>query len=168
VRIRGPRDLARLSSRSQSAFANAAEVVSGARRHGFTIAQEVDIQQSLGLRISVATVVRYLGHDLERDSRGALVPKPTDRSYHGDMRVTSTQGVLARPLRGSNVRRLVSEHASAVRAYLNGRDPHEARLREFEGKRAGGLLLETDPDQLEFLQDQGELDYLDLYVEVGG
>jgi hypothetical protein len=167
VRIRGPRDLARLSARSQEAFLNAAEVVTEARRNGTTIAQELERQRRQGVRVSRASVRRYFGHDLERGPGGWIVPKLSDRSYHGDLRVISTEGVLPRSLRGSGARRLVAEHANAVKAYLRGDDPDGEGLGPFSGRRVGGVELETDRDQLDELWRQGELDDFSdgLYVD---
>jgi hypothetical protein len=166
-RIRGPRDLARLSARSREAFANAAQVVTDARRHGTSIGDEVERKRAQGVRISRETVRRYFGQDLERQ-RGRLVPKQSDRSYHGDMLVLSTDGVIARPLRGSNVRRLVAEHANAVRGYLNGDDPDGEGLQRFAGRRVGGVVLQADPAGIDLLALSGEYEFLDLYADVAG
>lgn len=165
LRIRGPQDLARLSRRSQEAFLNSAEVVSEARRKGTTIAQEVERLRRQGEQVSRASVRRYFGDDLERGPGGWAVPKPADRSYHGDLRVISTEGVVARPLRGSRARQLVAEHANAVKVYLRGDDPDGEGLDRFSGRRVGGVELETDRDQLEELERRGELDDFILYVD---
>ena len=37
-------------------------------------------------------------------------------------------------------------------------------LRQFEGKRVGGIELATDPDLIEEYLRQGELDIDDIYV----
>jgi hypothetical protein len=161
VYVRGSRDLARLRPRSQEAFFNAAEAISEARRRGTTIAAEVERLQQNGIRVSRYGVRRYFGDDLERGPGGWLVPKRSDRSYHGRMLVTSTKGVLARPVHGSRARSLVAEHANAVKRYLNTGETNQ--LERFRGKHVAGLVLETDPDALDDLQRAGELDFLDLY-----
>jgi hypothetical protein len=163
--IRGPRDLAKLPPRSREAFANAAEVVSEARRRGTTIAEEVERLQGRGVRVSRYSVRRYFEHDLERGPGGYSVPKPSDRSYHGNLQIVSTEGVVARPVRGSKARTLVSDHANAVRDYLHGRDPDGEGLLRFRGKRVAGVELETDPGRLQLLRDAGELDDYELYAE---
>lgn len=169
VRIRGPRDLAGLSPRSREAFLNAAEVVSEARRRQTTIADEVARLHGQGVRVSRASVRRYFGHDLERGPGGRSVPKRADRSYHGDLWVISTEGVVARPVRGSRARELVSAQAHAVQRYLQGDDPDGEGLERFEGRRVAGVELETDRDRLDELFRRGEFDdFLDLYVERGG
>ncbi len=169
VRIHGPKDLARLSPRSREAFANAAEAVSEARRRGTTIAAEVERLRTSGVRVSRESVRRYFGHDLERGPGGWSVPRKADRSYHGDLWVVSTGGVVAHPVRGSNARRLVSEHANAVRRYLQGDDPEGEGLRRFQGRRVAGVALEIDLDRLVELERLGEFDdFLDLYVDRGG
>jgi hypothetical protein len=157
-----------LSPRSREAFVNAAQVVTDARRRETSIAAEVELKRDLGVRISQATVVRYFGHDLERGRRGQLVPKPSDRSYHGDMLVLSSDGVVARPLRGSKARSLVAEHANAVRAYLNGEDPDGDGLERFAGRRVGGVLLQADTVGIDLLALSGEYEFLDLYADVAG
>jgi hypothetical protein len=168
VRIRGPRDLQRLRPRSREAFANAAEVVSETRRRGTTIAHEVERMRRQGLRVSRGSVRRYFGHDLERGPGGWSVAKQSDRSYHGDLRIVSTGGVVERPVRGSRARTLVAEHANAVRRYLHGDDPEGEGLRRFKGRRVAGVELETDLDRLDGLQRQGEFDeFLDLYADRG-
>jgi hypothetical protein len=165
LRIRGPKDLARLSPRSQEAFLNAAEAVSEARRNHTTIAQEVERLRRQGVQVSRESVRRYFGHDLERGPGGWSVPRPADRSYHGDLQVISTEGVVPRPLRGSRRRRLVAEHANAVKAYLRGDDPDGDGLDRFSGRPVGGVELETDRDRLEELERRGELDDFVLYVD---
>lgn len=165
LRIRGPKDLARLPVRSQEAFLNSAEVVSESRRKRTTIAQEVERLRRQGEHVSRESVRRFFGHDLERGPGGWSVPKPADRSYHGDLQVISTDGVVARPLRGSRARQLVAEHANAVKAYLRGDDPDGEGLDRFSGLRVGGVELETDRDQLEELERRGELDDFILYVD---
>jgi hypothetical protein len=168
IRISGPRDLAKMSPRSREAFANAAQVVTDARRRGISIREEIELKRDQGVRISFETVVRYFGHDLERGRRGRLVPKPSDRSYHGDMLVLSTEGAVARPLRGSKTRSLVAEHANAVRAYLNRHDPDGDGLERFVGKRVGGVALQTDLAAIELAELSGEYEFLDLYADVAG
>lgn len=168
VRIRGPRDLARLRPRSQEAFANAAEAVSEARRKGTTVAHEVERMRARGIPVSRASVRRYFGDDLERGPGGWSVPKRADRSYHGDLMVISTEGKVEAPVRGSRARTLVSEHANAVGRHLGGDDPDGEGLRRFRGRRVGGYELETDPDRLQRLFETGELDDFELYAARAG
>jgi hypothetical protein len=164
--VRGPRDLEQLSPRSREAFLSAGEVVSEARRHGTTIAHEVERLRAQGVRVSRGDVRRYFGHDLERGPGGWSVPKKADRSYHGDMRIVSTEGVVVRPVRGSRARTLIADHANAVRRYLRGYDPDGDGLERFVGRRVAGVELETDRDRLDELWRQGEFDdFLDLYVD---
>ena len=159
--IRGPADLARLRPRSREAFFNAAEAVSEARRKGTTVAAEVERLQRSGVRVSRYAVRRYFGRDLARGSGGWAVPKAVDRSYHGDINITSTEGLIPRPVRGSKARRLVSEHANAVKHYLSTGETQQ--LERFRGKRPAGLTLEIDPEKLDLLERAGEFDFLDLY-----
>lgn len=164
-KIRGPKDLARLSPRGQESFLNSAEAVTEARRNRTTIAHEVERLRRQGEQVSRESVRRFFGQDLERGPGGWSVPKPADRSYHGDLQVISTKGVVARPLRGSRARQLVAEHANAVKAYLRGDDPGGEGLERFGGRRVAGVELETDRDRLEELERRGELDDFILYVD---
>jgi hypothetical protein len=158
--------LARLSERDRESFHRSAEVVSEARRRGTTIATEVDRLRGKGAQVSRQSVRRFFGHDLHRGPGGWSVPNAEDRSYHGDMVIISTEGKVERPVCGSKARRLVAEHANAVRAFLHG-DSDGDELKRFAGRRVGGVELETDPDRLEQLAYTGEVEFLDLYVEVG-
>jgi hypothetical protein len=168
-RIRGPRDLATLHARSQEAFLNAAEALSEARREQRTIAEQVASMRARGIRVSRYSVRHYFAHDLERGPGGWSVPKKADRSYHGDLWIVSTEGVVERPVRGSRARTLVSEHANAVQRYLTKQDPEGDGLRHFVGRRVAGVELEIDPDRLDGLQRQGDFDdFLDIYVDRGG
>jgi hypothetical protein len=168
TRIKGPRDLARLPSRSRETFLGSAEAVSEARRKGTTIAAEVERLRRQRVRVSRYSVRRYFADDLERGPGGWSVPKPSDRSYHGDLLVTSTDGVVARPVRGSRARSLVAEHANAVQRYLRGGDPEGEGLDRFVGRRVAAVELETDLDRIDELHQRGEFDdFLDLYVDRG-
>ena len=166
-RVRGPRDLARLSESQREVFFNSAEAIAEARRRGTTVAAEVERLRARGVRVSRASVRRFFGHDLERGPGGWAVAKPSDRSYHGDLRIVSTEGLVERPVRGSNARRLVSAHANSVQRYLRGGDPDGEGLARFRGRRAGGVELETDRDRLDELQRRGEFDDFDLYADRG-
>jgi hypothetical protein len=167
IRIKGLRDFEHLRPRSREAFLAAGEVISEARRGGTTIAAEVARLQREGVRVSGYSVKRYFAHDLERGPGGRLVPKPADRSYHGDLQIISTEGKVERAVRGSRARTLASDHANAVQSYLRGRDPEGEGLQRFRGRRVAGVELATDLDQLDELQRQGEFDDFTLYLERG-
>ena len=115
-----------------------------------------------GVHVTRESVRRFFGQDLERGPGGWSVPKPSDRSYHGDMRIISTDGLVVRPVRGSRARKVVAEHANAVQAFLLGLDDGE-QLRRFRGRRVGGVELQTDLDRLEQEGARGELEFLELY-----
>ena len=119
-----------------------------------------------GVRVSRYSIRRYFGADLERGPGGRLVPKAADRSYHGDLLVISTEGVVARPVRGSQARSEIAEHANAIARYLRGEDPTGEGLLPFRGRRRAGVELETDLRRLDLLQSSGELDDFELYAEV--
>jgi hypothetical protein len=167
-RIRGPKDLGGLSPRDRELFAGSAYVMNESQRRRTSIAEEVRRARAKGYRVTRGSVRRFFQHDLERGPGGYSYAKQSDRSYHGDLRVVSTEGVVERPVRGSNARRLVSQHANAVRGYLEGDDPAGEGLVRFAGNRVGGVELETDRDRLDLLRARGEFDdFLDLYVDRG-
>jgi hypothetical protein len=142
--------------------------MSESQRRGTPAYDEVDRARQKGLRISRDSLRRYFGHDLERGPGGRIYAKKSDRSYHGDLRIVSTEGVVERPVRGSNARRLASEHANAVQRFLRGFDPGGEALERFARKRVGGVELETDLDRLAELERRGDFDdFLDLYTERG-
>jgi hypothetical protein len=159
--------LARLRPRSRRVFSLAAEVVSEARRTGQTIAETVEAFRRRGLPASRYGVGRYFAQDVERGRGGFLVAKPADRSYHGDLLIISTEGVVRRPVRGSRARTLAAAHAAANAVYLRGDDPGGEGLRRFHGRRVAGVELETDLDRLDLLQDSGQLDDFELYAVEG-
>jgi hypothetical protein len=142
--------------------------MSESQRRGAPIGDEIARAQRKGMRVSWSSVRRYFGHDLERGAGGRTFAKKSDRSYHGDLRIVSTDGVVERPVRGSNARRLASEHANAVRRFLRGLDPEAEGLERFAGKRVGGVELETDPARLAEIERRGDFDdFLDLYADRG-
>jgi hypothetical protein len=160
IRIPGPKALAALSAPSQQTFYAGGEAVSYSRRHGVPIRQAIEDLNSEGVPATWYGVRRYHGHDLIRGPRGALYAASSDRSYHGDMKIVSTGGVVVRPVRGSRARTRVANHANAIQASLLG---DSSALRSFRGQRVAGVELEADPDVIARLSASGELDPFDLY-----
>jgi hypothetical protein len=119
-----------------------------------------------GIRVSRASVRKFFGHDLERGPGGWSVPRNADRSYHGDLLIIATVGVVARPVRGSDARTEIAEHANAVARYLRGDDPSGEGLLPFRSRRRAGVEFETDLARLDLLQASGALDDFELYAEV--
>ena len=106
-----------------------------------------------------ANVKRYASDSLIKVD-GRYQTKP-DRSYRR-MSVLSVDGVVDIDTRGSRVRSTIGSHWNAVRQF--GATGDVALLEPFEGNRVGGVLLETDPDQIEEYLRQGGLDIDDIYV----
>jgi hypothetical protein len=153
--VRNAREEARLRPIEREARARALEARALMSREGLTLSQAATRAGT-----TPGTVLRYVGPALElRGHR--YVARKADRLYRR-MLVTSTRGVVAADVRGSNAARLIAQHANAVRRYLDGRAGPEA-LTRFRGKRVGGFELETDPEALEALARGGEFDFLDLY-----
>ena len=107
-----------------------------------------------------AIVKRYASELLVKDG-GRYSATPSDRSYQR-MSVLSVNGVVDIDTRGSRVRSLIGRHWNAIRLFGSIGDVDV--LAPFVGKRAGGIELASDPDQIEEYLSQGELDVEDIYV----
>jgi hypothetical protein len=80
-----------------------------------------------------------------------------------EMRTVTTEGVeMVVPL-SDHEASLIGRHANAVKAFINTGDVDA--LVPFRGLTVGGRRLETDPDELESLARDSELDYEDIYEE---
>jgi hypothetical protein len=106
------------------------------------------------------TVRRYAGDSLVRQGRRYMA-KPSDCSYQR-MSVLSTDGVVDIDVRGSRARSLVGRHWNAIRRFAATGDV--GALTPFEGKRVGGAVLATDPDQIEEFLRRREIDIDDIYI----
>lgn len=153
-------DLRALPPRSQMAYERVLEALALARYDNLTI------RTAAGQAgVSVSTVRRYAGDAIERDAFGRLVAKDADRLLRL-MHVTTPEGGLLLPVRGSRVASAVAQHANAIRRFLSTGDM--SGLARFEGKRIAGHALETDPDRLERMALQGEIDWLSIYERQAG
>jgi hypothetical protein len=107
-----------------------------------------------------AAVLRHAGSALEREG-GRYRPKPGDRLLRV-MTVLGAGGIEHQvEVRGSRQASLVGAHWSAIGHYLRTGD--DSRLREFEGKRVAGIMLEVDPDVIDDWERRGELAIDDIY-----
>jgi hypothetical protein len=77
------------------------------------------------------------------------------------MRITSTEGVVERMVRGSRARSTIGAYQNAVRTYLATGDT--TAIEPFVDKRVAGVTLEADPDTLEEQFMRGELEFLEIY-----
>jgi hypothetical protein len=76
--------------------------------------------------------------------------------------VLSNAGLVDIDTRGSRVRSLVGRHWNAIQRF--GVTGDVAYPRPFEGKRAGGVELVTNPDLIEEYLRQGGIDIDDIYA----
>jgi len=106
------------------------------------------------------TVRRYAGNSLVRQGR-RYVPTPSDRSYQR-MSVLSNEGVVDVDVRGSRARSAVGRHWNTIQRFAATGDVRV--LTPFEGKRVGGAVLTTDPDQIEEFLRRREIDIDDIYI----
>jgi len=106
------------------------------------------------------TVRRYAGDSLVRQGQ-RYVPTPSDRSFQR-MSVLSSDGVVDVDVRGSQARSAVGRHWNAIQRFAATGDV--GVLTPFAGKRVGGAVLATDPDQVEEFLRRGEIDIDDIYI----
>jgi hypothetical protein len=106
------------------------------------------------------TVRKYAADSLVLQGR-RYVPTPSDRSYQR-MSVLSPEGVVDIDVRGSRARSMVGRHWNAIQRFAATGDV--GALTPFAGKRVGGAVLATDPDQIEEFLRRGEIDIDDIYI----
>jgi hypothetical protein len=153
--VRGRSDYERLRPREREARHKVFEALSemrnekvslrvAARRHGTT----------------PETVRRYAGNSMVREGR-RYVPTLADRSYQR-MSVLSSEGVVDIDVRGSRARSAVGRHWNSIQRFAATGDV--GVLTPFVGKRVGGAVLATDPDQIEEFLHRREIDIDDIYI----
>lgn len=155
--IRGRVDLDALSHVEREARSRALDALSEARVNGLSLTAAA---REAGT--TVPTVLRYAEPAIERLPSGRYRVRPGDRLYRR-LRVISTGGPVWVDVRSSRTARLVSQHAHAIRVY--GLTGDLDALSRFRGRRAGGVILETDPAALATYAAAGDLDAFELYDE---
>jgi hypothetical protein len=153
--IRGTQAFDALRPQSREAYERALEAISLARRENYTIKAAA---QQVG--VSVATIKKYAGDSLRRDVFGRLRATESDRLVRL-MHVSSDEGDVVRPVRGSGVASDVATHANDVRYYLATGDA--SRLARWRGVRRAGVTFASDPDVVDRLAREGQLDWLSIY-----
>jgi len=160
-RPHGPRDLDRMSPRDLESYDRALQAVSKARGR-------LDRRITPAARAShttVANVRRWLPEVLRRDAFGAIVASDADRAFRPLQVIERGGGIVDVSTRGSRVASAASTYAHTVdlyRAGLVGPDAFEL----FEGKRIGGVELETDADRIDELDATGRLDDFEFYQDL--
>jgi hypothetical protein len=112
-----------------------------------------------------ATVRKYVGSALRRDTRGRYVVKPSDRLTR-EMRFFVSDGMIEIKFRSSRAATRIAEHAAAVDRFL--RTGRTDALESFIGKSVRGTNgvvhpFVTDPATLERLANAGEISFERLY-----
>lgn len=113
--------------------------------------------------VSAKAILRWFPDSFSREARGHLAAHPDDEVF--PMVAVTTRGVLELDARGSAERAALGEHAQAIHDLL---DPDRGDPRPLEAMRGtvvAGHELETDPDVIEELWLEGELDFIPLYVQ---
>jgi hypothetical protein len=106
-----------------------------------------------------AAMMRHVGPALQKRGR-RWIAMPADRLLRV-MQVLGEDGPAEVSIRGSRVASLISSHWAAIDHYLLTDDAEP--LRALSGKRAGGVVLETDPDRIDAWDRRGELAIEDIY-----
>lgn len=153
--VRGRKDYERLTPEEQEARHRAFEAVGEMRSRGLSLRAAA---QFVG---TTPNAVRRYADDALVKEGGRYYATVSDRAYQR-MSVLSVNGVVDVDTRGSRVRSLVGRHWNAIRRF--GASGDVSYLKPFEGKRAGGVELATDPDLIEEYIRQGEVDIDDIYV----
>jgi hypothetical protein len=154
-RIRGRADWERLDPAEREARHRAFEALHEMRARGISLRQAA---REVGT--TPRSVHRYAGDSLILERRRYRAT-PSDRSYQR-MAVLSTEGLRDVDTRGSRVRSRVARHWNAVRDF--GATGDEEILQSFVAKRVGGVVLATDPDDVEEFLRRGEIDIDDIYL----
>jgi hypothetical protein len=155
IRVRGRKDYARLSPSEQEARHRAFEAVTEMRANRLSLRAAAKF-----VGTTPATVRRYADEALIKED-GRYYATVSDRAYQR-MSVLSSEGLVDIDTRGSRVRSLVGRHWNAVQRF--GVTGDVAYLEAFEGKRAGGVALATDPSLIEEYLRQGKIDIDEIYA----
>jgi hypothetical protein len=153
-RIRGQRDLHRLSISENEARIRAAEALHEMRK-GMAMAAAARKHHT-----SPATIRRYFGHLLHRTSKGRYAAAPSDREPFL-MDVLGPRGPVTVVVRGSGARQLNLEHHRALARFAGPDGGDLSTLKRFRGKRVAGVDLLVDPDQIERGFEAGEFEFLE-------
>jgi hypothetical protein len=160
-RVRNARDLGRLTAGELRAWERAGDALATARREGLSLREAARREHT-----TVETVRHYFPNAVtRRGERGWWRATESDRAYRGEIHLTTEDGDVLDDVRDSRSRHLASDHALAVKAYLDGDDRDGKGLRRFRGKRIAGhrLLDNRDLDLIDRLDQAGELDWPDMY-----
>jgi hypothetical protein len=153
--VRTERELRALSPPQQQARVRAASALREMRK-GASLTRAAAREHT-----TPETVRRFFGHLLSRKgAAGRYRATPSDREPFL-LDVVGSEGVVDRVVRGSNVRALNQEHHRAIAEFVSADGGDVGALAPFEGKRVGGVLLLTDPDEIERLAAAGEFDWID-------
>jgi hypothetical protein len=110
-----------------------------------------------------ATVLAYSGTALESKTDGRWRAKRGDRLF-ARMPAMTERGPVLVETRGSGARSVIGRHNAAIAHYRATGDT--SRLARFQGRHVGGVLLETDPDVIDFWSIR-EPDSFDRIYDLG-
>jgi hypothetical protein len=162
ARVRGMRGYERLSDRDRAEYGRVLEALSRARsstrpRRLGTAAREA--------HTSVRTIRKWVPEAVTTDAFGALAATRADRAFRPVSVIQRGGGVVEVSTRGSRRATVASEYAHTLDLYRAGLVGPEA-FQRFEGRRIGGVELETDPDRIDELDATGRLDDFEFYADL--
>jgi hypothetical protein len=162
ARVRGSMSYERLSDRERAEYGRVLDALSRARsgsrpRMLTTAAREA--------HTSVGTIRKWIPEAVTRDAFGRLDATKADRAFRPISVIERGGGVAEVATRGSRRASIASDYAHTLDLYRAGLVGPEAFAR-FEGERIGGVEIETDPDRIDELEAQGQLDYYEFYADV--
>ena len=155
--VRGRDDLFARRSAEREAHGRVLFALNLMRERGYSLAKAA---KTVGT--TPGTVLHHVGRQgLRQTPNGRYQPTGRDSLYRR-MWVTGTDGRAGyMDVSGSREARLVARHDAAIGNYLaTGRRSY---LRPFVGRRAAGVTLETDSDQLVRRYEVGDLDFEQIY-----
>jgi hypothetical protein len=159
--IRGRRDLERLSDRDVLEYERVLKAISN-KRTGKARTLSAAAKQA---HTTVPTIRKWAPEVVTTDERGRATVKTADRLPRPGIHIIE-RGGGPRTIytRGSRRASLASDYDRTLDKYRSGQVGPEA-FRKFEGKRVGGIELESDPDRIEDLDATGKLDDFDEFYD---
>lgn len=155
--VSGREDLFARRSAERGAHERVLEALNLMREHNYSLSKASRIAGT-----TPGTVLHHVGRQGVRKTASGRYRATGRDSLYRRMWVTGTEGRSGyMDVRGSREARLVARHDNAIRQYLaTGRRSY---LPPFLGRKAAGVELETDPDELVRRYEVGDLDFDQIY-----
>src|SRR5438093_6271686 len=158
MRPRGRRGYDELTPRQRAEYHRALAAVSRARtepRHRLASAAKAE-------HTTPAMVRKWLPEVIRKDAFGRVTVTAADRAFRPVSMIARGGGPTEVGTRGSRRATLASRYSHALDLYRAGLTGPGV-FTPFDGKRIGGVELETDPDRIDELDAIGLLDDWEFY-----